>query len=271
MLEALEDGPIGDDIDELLGCSTKKSLRDNPDLFGRNEFASLTTAWASFTAFDRYEGSNPMAVGGYSVGQYTAAAIAGVWDRSTTLRLIHQRALLMNEALDTAGTTTGMLAVIGLPLEKVQSMLGDHEGISISNINAPGQLTLAGPVEALEALEEAMRSLKPRKIQRVATAGAWHSPWMDPVVERLEVLLLNSKPSSPQLPLLSNLHGGWINPDPTVLCREMALQVSRPVLWEANVRHLIASGAEHLVEIGHGSVLSRFGFFIDRSVKHEAI
>src|SRR5262249_35350643 len=135
----------------------------------------------------RERGVEPTCAAGYSVGQWSAMVAAGMLSLADALRIVRTRADLMNAS--PATKDGAMLAVIGLPTEKVLAVCDDvtntditHSGdcdndgtfVTVSNYNSLGQLTIAGTRTGVDRAEVALAALSPRKLARLSTSGAWH-------------------------------------------------------------------------------------------------
>ena len=268
--------PLWQQLCELVD-NDPRQMHD-PAYFARNEVASLLTVFLSLRAL---QSNKPLwekcyHYAGYSVGQVSALYAAGLLLQEDVLPLVFERALAMNECLKNS-PNTGMLACIGLTANQLTGAIQDLQltQTSISNYNAPGQLTVAGAVDELSALEERLRALKPRKLLRIATEGAWHSPWLKSAQTRVEQIFLRAltktadiRPNGP-IKIACNVTGQWLDHQPPKnLAHLLGRQVAEAVQWESCVRTCIADGVSEFVEMGYGSVLTRFGFFIDRSLIH---
>jgi [acyl-carrier-protein] S-malonyltransferase len=205
---------------------------------------------------------------GYSVGQWTAMHIAGMVDFSTAVRMIARRAELMDQCV--ASIDSGMLAVIGLPLSVVEQAAAEtgsnSSDLVVSNINCPGQYTLSGTLSALKRAEILLQEAKPKKIQFVPVAGAWHSPLLDAAAQAFAKDLAQVDFAPANVPVIDNVSGGFLPAERTALLDALAKHICRPVQWEKGVRYLCESGVTRFIESGIGNTLSKFGFFINRKV-----
>lgn len=266
------DGESWRQLCDLLG--TDPLSESDPHWFSKNEVASLLTVYLSMRALEENQAQlgHVSHVAGYSVGQLTALWACGCIPKGELLPTVQRRAQIMNEHCS-KGPPSGMLAVIGIKTPDVQGLISELglRSTTISNINAPGQLTLAGAKTELRRLEAALKPLKPRKIQHLATSGAWHSPLLKGAASEITELFRHqlTPPSNRSLRLICNTNAKAhdLN-DSEAIAEVMGQQVHQAVQWEASVRQLIKEGCNPLIECGHGSVLSKFGFFIDRSVRH---
>ena len=245
--------------------------RDGKQFVRRNEIASLLTVFSTALVADRarQDGITFQFTAGYSVGQWAAMYLAQMISFEQLLQIVWRRAQLMNAV---QGSRDGaMLAVIGVATENVSAVCeevsNDTDRAVISNYNAPGQLTLAGTTGAIDAAE---RLLAPnaRIVSRIDVSGAWHCWLLNPAVEPFAAYLQSIELGKPSVPVVDNVTGELLPGDNSELCRQLALQLASPVMWQQSVRTLIALGTERFVEVGYGNMLTKFGFFIDRKVKH---
>lgn len=273
MLDLFRSAPrsagLMEQITSLAGCDPF-SARDEA-LLSRNVVSSLLTAGASLVLLERLRASEiePVALAGYSVGQWVALHAAGALGRDALLGFIAARARVMDEVMEAVGPG-GMLAVIGVGRGPLGLLCQEAQAaggvLEIANDNAPGQLTLSGDAAGLAFAERRLPSLQPRRVRRLAVAGAWHSRLMGPAVPRLTPLIdaLGLQPL--RLPLIDNATGGWL--DAGAPTATLARHVAGPVLWAQGIRTMADAGASSFIEVGYGDMLSRFGFFIDRDRRH---
>jgi [acyl-carrier-protein] S-malonyltransferase len=262
-------------ICDLCGLDPMRVAHKTPEVLNRNLVSSLLTVMASLCALDLMPPSAQGGIAGYagySVGQWTALYAAGVIDENCLLNVVAKRAGVMDAALAAAGPT-GMLAVIGIPRDRVEALCAEARAngdlIAISNDNAPLQLTLAGSVAALDRMAARLVAERAKRVVPVPVAGAWHSAFMERAVVPLAAVLAQIDMSLPRAPVIDNVTGRPFAP--LLRTTDLSAQVARPVLWRQSVGALQALGACHFIEVGYGDVLTRFGFFIDRSVTHEAL
>ncbi|GLW72328.1 ACP S-malonyltransferase [Kitasatospora phosalacinea] len=198
------------------------------------------------------------AVAGHSVGEITAAALAGVLSEEDALGFVRERSLGMAEAA--AATATGMTAVLGGDPEAVLAKLAEH-GVSAANNNGGGQLVAAGTLEQLDALKAdppAGARLIPLKV-----AGAFHTAHMAPGVARLEKLAPTLTTADPAVAYLSNRDGEVVGSGAEVLAR-LVSQVSNPVRWDLCMETLQRLGATAVIELSPAGTLTNL---VKRNVK----
>jgi len=162
-----------------------------------------------------------------------------------------------------------MAAVLGLDGDSVAracAEAADGQVVSPANLNAPGQVVIAGHAAAVARAGERAKALGARRVIPLAVSAPFHCALMKPAEDRLapELRALNSHP--PSVPVVANVDA---QPKTTATDAIDALirQVSSPVRWEEVVRRLIADGATTFVELGPGNVLAGLIKKIDRNVK----
>jgi [acyl-carrier-protein] S-malonyltransferase len=178
---------------------------------------------AARTAMDLSQVSG---VVGHSVGEFAAAAIAGVISDEDAMRLVSVRANAMAEAAKLASTS--MAAVLGGEESAVLQTLDDL-GLSAANYNGAGQIVAAGAKEAITVLV-ANPPEKARVIE-LKVAGAFHTEFMKPAVEELAKEAAKVSVNDPSLRLWSNVDGGEVESGSSFLA-SLVSQVSNPVRWD---------------------------------------
>lgn len=152
-------------------------------------------------------GVRPHALVGYSLGEYVAGCLAGVFSVDDAVRLTALRARLMS-----ARPGGAMLAVASAPGQLAAHL---REGVSIAALNGPELTVLAGSADAIERLGKQLLNDQVA-CTRLATSHAFHSPMMDPVVEPLRDAFAGVQLNPPSLPFLSNVTGTWIKDDEAI-------------------------------------------------------
>ncbi|MBN0044791.1 ACP S-malonyltransferase [Streptomyces actuosus] len=193
----------------------------------------------------------PGAVAGHSVGEFTAAAFAGVLDDTTALTLVRKRGLAMAEAA--AITATGMSALLGGDPDTTVPHL-EKLGLTPANVNGAGQIVAAGTLEQLAALE----ADKPEGVRRVVAlkvAGAFHTHHMAPAVDKLAKAAEEFAPADPAVAYVSNKDGRTVATGDEVVARLVG-QVANPVRWDLCMETFQELGVTALVEVCPGGTLT---------------
>jgi [acyl-carrier-protein] S-malonyltransferase len=195
-------------------------------------------------------GASPDVLAGHSVGEFAAAALAGVLTPEQALGLVRERARAMARAA--AVTETGMTAVLGGVEADVLAAIEKH-GLTPANINGAGQIVAGGTLEQLAAFKEdapTRARLIPLKV-----AGAFHTHHMAPAVESLRAAAEAVEPADPKVTLLSNADGQAVASGAEFL-RKLVKQVSSPVRWDSCMETMAALGVTDMIELLPGGTLT---------------
>jgi [acyl-carrier-protein] S-malonyltransferase len=187
---------------------------------------------------------------GHSVGELTAAALAGVLSVEAAIALTAVRGRAMAAAC--AQTPTGMSAVLGGDPDEVLAVLEKH-GLTPANMNGGGQVVAAGPLDALEAL----RADPPAKARVVplSVAGAFHTEYMASARAELEGLVGGLRPADPSRLLLSNADGAAVADGAEALSR-LVSQVTSPVRFDACLATMRELGVTAVIELPPAGALA---------------
>ena len=203
---------------------------------------------------------------GHSLGEYSAHVAAGTLSFADALRTVRRRGQYMQAAVPVG--EGAMAAILGLDADGVtQACLDAADGqiVTPANLNAPGQIVIAGHAAAVARAGMRAKALGAKRVIALAVSAPFHSPLMKPAEERLAPELRALPVQDPAFPVVANADA---EPKTTGSAAIEALirQVSAPVRWEDVVKRLITDGARTFVELGPGSVLAGLIRKIDRSV-----
>lgn len=219
--------------------------------------ALLLTEIAHLTALRlRYPGEFDQAqfLAGHSLGEYSALVAAEVLDFEAALMLVAERGKLMQEAGEAIGQPTGMSALIGLSDDAVAEVCREA-GVDLANINAPGQVVISGPQDALNRAAELAKAAGARRVLPLQVSAAFHSRWMRPMSEKYATHLGETPFSEPHIPVVSNVTARPA-PNASDMRRLLGMQTYSPVRWVESVQYMAEEGVVTFVEIGPGKVLS---------------
>ena len=178
-------------------------------------------------------------VAGHSVGEITAAAIAGVIDDVDAMKLVRARGIEMAKAA--ALKPAGMAAVLGGEREVVLRAISDL-GLVAANDNGGGQIVAAGDLDALAQLAP-----EGARVRALAVAGAFHTSYMQPAVAPLQEIAAKISVHAARCPVISNKDGAVLHDGREILDRIVA-QISNPVRWDLCMTTL-ASHVSGAVEV----------------------
>ena len=210
----------------------------------------------------------PDMVAGHSLGEISALAAVGSLDFESALKLISKRASLMQKVCDSENT--GMAVVVGLYDVIVKDICKQIDGIVVpANYNALHQVVLSGEKKALK---EACDKLRPgaKGIVNLKVSGAFHSPFMEPIVEEFSSAIAETEFKIPICPVYQNIKGR-----PTrnieLIKKNLIDQLTHPVMWRHTILHMIEDGATEFTEIGPGHFLRRLVRQINKKMKTNGI
>ena len=185
-------------------------------------------------------------IAGHSVGEITAAAIAGVLTPLDAMKLVRARGVEMAKAA--ALKPAGMSAVLGGDREVVLRAIADA-GLTAANDNGGGQIVAAGDLTALAALAP-----EGARVRALAVAGAFHTSYMQPAVEPLRTLAASVEVSDSEIGVLSNKDGEVLRNGREILdC--IVNQISNPVRWDLCMETLQSQGVTGAVEVAPAGTL----------------
>jgi [acyl-carrier-protein] S-malonyltransferase len=185
-------------------------------------------------------------VAGHSVGEITAAALAGVISEVDALRLVRVRGLEMAKAA--AASPSGMSAVLGGDRVVVLAAIADA-GLVAANDNGGGQIVAAGDLDALANLAP-----EGARVRALQVAGAFHTHFMSPAVEAFSNFASMITTSDPAVGVLSNRDGQVLNSGSEILTRIVS-QVANPVRWDLCMATMQASGVTRAFEVAPAGTL----------------
>lgn len=192
-------------------------------------------------------GVTPAAMIGHSMGENTAACLAGVFSFEDALRLVVLRGELLEQV------PAGSMMTVAASADQVRSMLGDDLDIAV--INGPGMCVVSGVNEAIAQFGRRAQSSK-IETKRIPIRIAAHSRLLDPLLPRFGEFLSSIKLSTPKIPVISNRSGTWLTD----------AQATSPEYWCEQLRHTVrfSDGIETLagdrslafLEVGPGKILA---------------
>lgn len=198
------------------------------------------------------QGVAPAAVVGHSIGAFAAAVVAGHLDLGAAARLVAARGRLMRDT--PAGAMT---AVVG-PADAVADALGSLPAeVEVAARNAPGAVTLSGPVERVAEAEAALADVGDVMVHRLAVGHAFHSAAMAPVADELRRLVEQTPRGVGRIPFASDVDGHVVAPGESLPADHWSRQVRQTVRFEDAVRAVSDGERRLFVEVGPGGVLVR--------------
>lgn len=254
-----------DEADDALGFALSDSIWNGPDTtLQQTDTQQPAILIASTVAFEalKQRGLLPDAAfaAGHSLGQYAAAVATGAIAFADAVRLVRRRGQLMQEHGHGA-----MAAILGMETGAVEA-LAVETGVEVANINAPGQVTIAGRREAVEYAAGLAKERGARRAIILPVSAAFHTSLMRPVADALEPLLNAIAINDPSVPIMANVDG---QPRATAAAvrAELIGHIDAPVQWMRAVGMMRAAGVTEYLEIGPGNILSGLIRRIDKDAR----
>ncbi|WP_461030600.1 acyltransferase domain-containing protein, partial [Streptomyces sparsus] len=230
-----------------LGRDLRTALYEHADPAGTDAFLALVvTEYALATTLMEF-GVRPDALIGHSLGEYTAACLAGVLSLEEMLPLVAERVRLIASA---GGATVG----VALNEKELAGYLTDE--LSTAAVNGPAACTVAGREPAVADLERRLHA-DGVTYRRLRMPAAAHSHVLDPVLGTFDEALRTVTLHPPRIPYVTNVTGTWATDEQATSRRHWVEQTRRTVRFADGVATLWQRGKPLLVEIGPGDVLAK--------------
>ena len=230
----------------------------------------LTAGVALYRAWIQAGGQGPSYMAGHSLGEYTALTAAGSIQLADAVQLVRARGQFMQDAVPQG--TGAMAAVIGLDDDKIEAVcarVATDTGCVIEavNYNAPGQLVIAGDVDAVEACLPLMKEAGAKRALTLPVSAPFHCALMEPAAERLHEKLDMIEVQIPSVPVIQNVS---MKPesDVVVIREQLIKQTFSPVRWTQTVQNFEMLGIRAAAEFGPGAVLSGLAKRIQTGAQH---
>jgi [acyl-carrier-protein] S-malonyltransferase len=245
--------------DSVLGFPLSKLCFEGPEDELRQTInaqpALVVMSFACLEASREIQGdklTTPTYLAGHSLGEYTALAVAGVFDFATAVRLARERGRLMHEAGQRQ--PGGMAAILGLEESKLIDVCR-QSGTVMANVNCPGQIVISGAIENVNKAMELAKAAGAARAVALQVSGAFHSPLMKPAVEGMTGVIRTTVFKEPTLPVIANVTARPLD-TAAVVKEELINQLTNPVQWQRSIEYMIQQGTDTFIEIGPGKVLT---------------
>ncbi|WP_392535313.1 SDR family NAD(P)-dependent oxidoreductase [Nostoc sp. C117] len=249
--------------DEILRPYLEKSLLEvlypqtnDPTLLDRTAYTqpalfaieyALAQLWQSW-------GIVPDVVMGHSVGEYVAACVAGVFSLADGLKLMQQRGQLVQEL-----PPDGNMAVVFASEERVAAAIAPFgKKVSIAAVNTPENTVISGDRQAIQTLLQQLESFG-ISAKSLAISHAFHSPLMEPILDKFEEIAAKVEYSLPQIPVISNVTGKLVSGEELTKHSYWRNHLREPVKFYSGMQTLNESGYKLFVEIGPSPILLGMG------------
>jgi [acyl-carrier-protein] S-malonyltransferase len=264
MMTAYGDNPVirrtFDEASDALGEDLWAMVNEGPAerlaLTVNTQPLMLTAGVAVYRAWLAGGGPAPAFVAGHSLGEYSALVAAGALRFADAVPLVRFRAAAMQEAVPEG--QGAMAALLGLEADAVHAVcekVAQGEVVSAANLNASGQIVIAGAVAAVERAMEEAKAQGAKRAVKLPVSAPFHCALMKPAAERLAVRLAEVEISTPQLPVINNVDVAVCD-QPELIRDALIRQAYSPVRWIETVQSMAAQGVGAVIECGPGKVLA---------------
>jgi acyl transferase domain-containing protein len=201
---------------------------------------ALAKLWMSW-------GVRPQVMIGHSMGEYTAACLAGIFSLEDALWLVLNRGKLFEE-LD-----RGAMLSVNMTEQEATEMMSEE--LSIAAINSARQCVVSG---SKAAIEEYARQLEKsgKEYRRIHIEVAAHSQMVEPILDRFEEIVAGMKKAEPAIEIISNVTGTWLTEEEARSARYWRRQLRETVRFGEGIEELMKEWGRVMVEVGPGQTLS---------------
>ena len=252
----------------------KLSAQGPEDQLNRTENtqpALLAASVAVWRVWQKLGGVQPAQLSGHSLGEYSALVCAGALSLHDAAALVAERGRLMQAAVPAGvGAMAAILGGDDAQIAAVCEGVAQGQVVAPANFNSPGQLVIAGNVEAVDRALAKLAELGVKKAIRLAVSVPSHCALMRGAADRLGERMAAIDWRQPSIPVIQNAEARsytTIEDIRGALQRQLYL----PVRWTECVQALAAGGAARIAECGPGKVLAGLIKRIDKSIEARAI
>lgn len=191
-------------------------------------------------------------VAGHSLGEYSALVAAGVLSFEDALKAVRLRGELMESAVPSGAGS--MMAILGLPSEKVEEIVGNLDGVYIANYNSPLQTVVSGELTSLLSSIDVFKNAGAKRVVQLNVSGPFHSPLMMPAKEKLSEFINKLEFRRPSVPVVFNVTGKVVG-TLEEMKSNLINQLTSPVRWVDSVKTMSEMCVMKYIEVGSGNVL----------------
>jgi [acyl-carrier-protein] S-malonyltransferase len=247
---------LGVSAEDTLGWSLERLVADGSEeeltRTDRAQPALYGIAYALWEAFASAVDHPPSAAAGHSLGEYTALAAARAMDFQTGLGLVAERGAAMQQCAEQV--ESGMAALLGADVDTAEALCHTRRDLGgklwVANINAPGQVVVAGGAEDITWAVENGRDHGVRRVIPLKVAGAFHSPFMAAASQQLGAALADVSFATPEFAVYANVTAAPVEDIRTNLADQLISQVR----FSETLLAMADAGVETFVHIGPGDV-----------------
>jgi [acyl-carrier-protein] S-malonyltransferase len=262
---------VFEQADNALGMNLSRLCFEGPEdelrMTANTQPAILTNSIAAWRALQSEFPLTPELAAGHSLGEYSALVAAGALDFADAVKAVRERGRLMQEACPPG--QGAMAALIGLDMDVVSEVCNaagtGSEIVVPANLNAPGQIVVAGHAAAVKRAVELAKERGGRMSVELNVSAPFHSPLMKPAQHAMAPVLAGIEVKPLQFGVIANVTA-QISQDSAGVVPLLLDQITAPVRWEESMRTLAGAGVTNATELGAGRVLAGLMRRISREV-----
>ena len=259
-----------DEADAALGRPLSTLCFEGPEdqltLTANTQPAILAASVAAARVLEA-RGIVPAWAAGHSLGEYSAHVVAGTFGFADALRIVSHRGRYMQEAVPVGeGAMAAVLGLDGAAVAAACDAAAQGEVVSPANLNAPGQVGMAGARAAVERAGAEARARGAKRVIALNVSAPFHCALMAPAQARLEPELRALAVQAPAVPVVANVDA-QPKREAVAAIDALVAQVSGAVRWEDVIGYLVSAGVRAYVEVGPGTVLAGLVRKIDREAR----
>ncbi|MBN4053273.1 ACP S-malonyltransferase [Haliea sp. AH-315-K21] len=246
---------------EILGYDLWSLCQSDPEnklsLTHITQPAILTASVALWRLWLEQGGYKPGLMAGHSLGEYSALVCGGILAFEDAVMLVQKRGEFMQSAVPVGIGT--MAAIVGLADADVIAACEEAaqgEVVGAVNFNSPGQVVIAGHVDAVNRAIESCKAKGAKRALPLPVSAPFHSALMQPAADRFAEVLNDISLSAPRIPVLQNYSLALTADDTNAIKESLIKQIYSPVPWVETINRFAQQGVERVIEIGPGRVLS---------------
>jgi len=281
MTELAEAYPVVNDLfskaSRVLGYDLWKVVQEGPvEELNKTEVtqpAMLVSGVAVYEILKSRFETAPQILAGHSLGEYTALVCAGALGFEDAVKLVAERGKLMQAAVpDGVGAMAAILGLEDAVVKEICEMCSDDNfAVQAVNFNSPGQIVIAGNVQAVETAMAIAKEKGAKRALKLPVSVPSHSNLMVGAAKKLAIYLKEVKiKKASTIPVIQNV-AAKNYAKPADVKKNLVKQLHNPVLWVDSVNNLIKDGVDTIIECGPGKVLIGLNKRINKEVAHFSI